>query len=1641
MKRNLNLFGGHKKIRFLLMQAQDGLNKGATALELEHAIMALRYLGARPEDDAIFDKWLYQAIGCAAEIESMYLSALELADTLEKRLKRRTDAESLAAIALWAGASVNAVRLELHGVLVAPNPNSGDALATRGARCALAIDRLVRAMVRDQRKVWSISPKRYVDSLRVMLSKGALALESASPTLADVAWTCRRAALEALVVIAPEDIDIAASDALRGLSTHARFYPTGATFRSQCYVSLEKILKPWHATPYIICEWFLRQAVVLDTADEEIDARASRCKGRLHVGRHWPLYCGILCCGDIKVERNPSWSLTTVARCFRVALEDNAFYAAVVWRRAWVALAAATASFRRSRDWTVRGYSPAEAALLSLGDVAIYCRQNEGTDAHRANAYWHAAIVAARRGAIQDAVGRCDVAEKKSSSARSAEGFKRVGLAALQRATNIKELTITAAILQRAVRLPESSSESWIALSDCFVRLKRLKDAAAAATEAACRCLDVELVREAVIHYSRAVMHMQKAPFSLLIALERAKAPFAGDMLRERFRACEAGSSTSAIITAAEEFSVWYEMSSAFAISRAGSALTLRGAYSAGTVLSQYGLKAACYDMAASATAWSSLFLAHSMTSRINYADETFNIYSSDVSALAGLQGIEKVHPTIDPLITTTIALQSTFLAAKNIAGLFPSYAMLAFLAPRLQDSALALLIATLARVGFTQLPRAVEPPLRINCVSLCAGFNLVTSETRHYTLFSRAETGGCNRNSDLSIGLDEARARVQQAAVAEMGIEIFDDSTRHGNVADATHAVSMFMYPKSPPWHRNQGILLYDFSQASHSTKGKIWLRLSKLWLRRGFSARAEKYARRMASSTQASAATKQAATALDMLLSLWMRNWPRAVVAINSLGNHATAHYPSCIRRVEEALCEGDLLRRQGKFEDAIICYASAKNLLVDIECFVLESRISTLKAAPENCRCVVLARYYQPLLGRMARVVDLQQCSSQEHQEKTYRAALRAPLSNMLECACIRYRLGRKLLDKAFATVGAASEALHQLRRAFLLASRVNHWKLAKNSARALIVAALHFLPGAMSSPVVALLAHVSVGHMPPITTKTALSASPSKVSEQVDNLLANLLCGADGMTGCRDANDASALDTRSTAMAALNKILAPLPKSYVVAATFITPTGHLVIARVQRDRAPITLCTALPRGWRGDPTSAVSRCRSVLNASSFGLGNAPFYVASKDDAKCAKQRWWCQRHALDAALKASIDFFDKTWIGALRVLLGTTPTLSDSIGMSPISLSSTGHTEMRRLCANAAPYLSNAEFEALFRAVPRGAVNMTSLDTRDSLFGGDQAFKVLSMWIQAITSLSVADLKAALTMLGLCSVGLKNGLSRRLCQVLRSAASVLGQNVKRTSRWTVGREPLLLALDDRLQYLPIEHLDITHSAPISRVPSLAFALFLAAQMRFGKCNATNGIRMQACCVIDPEANLPSTRHRVKSYLRNRDSQICVDWFCAALGAAPTAQTTARVATTMSTCAVYLFCGHNHGATYLESVVESNFMSAMLLMGCSSGALSNEGDSVSRGVAIELLARGVPTVVAMLWDVTDRDVDCVTLELVQLLAKNPTCPIPDQLCTAKKAARLLALNGAATVCYGLPVSLAEIESSRRIIQTWQV
>ena len=225
----------------------------------------------------------------------------------------------------------------------------------------------------------------------------------------------------------------------------------------------------------------------------------------------------------------------------------------------------------------------------------------------------------------------------------------------------------------------------------------------------------------------------------------------------------------------------------------------------------------------------------------------------------------------------------------------------------------------------------------------------------------------------------------------------------------------------------------------------------------------------------------------------------------------------------------------------------------------------------------------------------------------------------------------------------------------------------------------------------------------------------------------------------------------------------------------------------------------------------------------------------------------------------------------------------------------------------------------------------------------------------------------------------------------------------------------------------------------TTPTSRVPSLAFALALAKRMRVrDQCNTTE-LPARVCCVVDPEVNLPTTRNKIEAYLGGVQHDTSLMWsHITTVGNASAGNVATQVAHHLPTCAVYLFCGHGHGATYLNSALESkSIMSALLLMGCSSGALSDEGNFEPRGIPVELLARGAPTVISMLWDITDRDIDRLTLSLLEHIAKRTTDPLPDLLNAARAKTKLRRLNGAAPVCYGLPVSLADIIHARRYAQ----
>lgn len=130
------------------------------------------------------------------------------------------------------------------------------------------------------------------------------------------------------------------------------------------------------------------------------------------------------------------------------------------------------------------------------------------------------------------------------------------------------------------------------------------------------------------------------------------------------------------------------------------------------------------------------------------------------------------------------------------------------------------------------------------------------------------------------------------------------------------------------------------------------------------------------------------------------------------------------------------------------------------------------------------------------------------------------------------------------------------------------------------------------------------------------------------------------------------------------------------------------------------------------------------------------------------------------------------------------------------------------------------------------------------------------------------------------------------------------------------------------------------------------------------------------------------------------------------------------------------VYVFMGHGGGEQYmrlssltkgLETERQGTTLPPALLMGCSSCAFESNGRLPTLSNVFEWLVRGSPAVVANLWDVTDKDIDSFTMELLQswgLLHNEESMNLSDAVKESRNVCVLKYLNGAAPVVYGLPL-----------------
>lgn len=125
------------------------------------------------------------------------------------------------------------------------------------------------------------------------------------------------------------------------------------------------------------------------------------------------------------------------------------------------------------------------------------------------------------------------------------------------------------------------------------------------------------------------------------------------------------------------------------------------------------------------------------------------------------------------------------------------------------------------------------------------------------------------------------------------------------------------------------------------------------------------------------------------------------------------------------------------------------------------------------------------------------------------------------------------------------------------------------------------------------------------------------------------------------------------------------------------------------------------------------------------------------------------------------------------------------------------------------------------------------------------------------------------------------------------------------------------------------------------------------------------------------------------------------------------------------------LFVYCGHGSGREFFDYDAlineKKSCKSTMLLMGCCSGKLMDEGDTDPAGVPYSCIAAGSGTVVANLWDVTDGEINRFLTSLLEKMKRNEKSDdqfiLESAVLQCRNACKLKYLTGAAPVVYGFP------------------
>ena len=415
---------------------------------------------------------------------------------------------------------------------------------------------------------------------------------------------------------------------------------------------------------------------------------------------------------------------------------------------------------------------------------------------------------------------------------------------------------------------------------------------------------------------------------------------------------------------------------------------------------------------------------------------------------------------------------------------------------------------------------------------------------------------------------------------------------------------------------------------------------------------------------------------------------------------------------------------------------------------------------------------------------------------------------------------------------------------------------------------------------------------------------------------------------------------------------------IPIDWTVVSLSLSESNHEIsLSRLCSGHNPFVISIPLNRHNSRDPDEETfgfdegkAELQDIIKLANYSTHNTP-----ATSRKGAKTEWWEARAALDARLKDFLVNVESIWFGGFRGIFS--PDVHDKDLL--LRFQQTLHNILDR-------HLPSRQKQTKSDKAGRFTldVQLTELFVRlGKPDAADMDDELTDLLYFVVDVLQFHGEHNAYDEIDFDSIMVET------LDALRQYHAA-AEDTARTS----DSQHIILVLDKALHAFPWESLPCMKSHSTSRVPSLEFLRHRILQQQAQSCSPEARFLVNpssGAYVLNPSGDLTTTQSKFEESLA-----ALADW-TSIVKREPTEE---ELKTALQDKDLFLYFGHGSGGQYIRprTIKRLEKCAVALLMGCSSGTMTEAGQYESYGTPLNYMHAGCPAVLATLWDVTDKDID---------------------------------------------------------------